>query len=100
MTGHAGIGVALMILVPLALYLFSRMGELRYAVIMLAVAAVAVLIVPHIPGSPIACLAVHAKHGNPCARRQAWVIILCFAVPLAVAGEATGCGFIRRRRRP
>jgi hypothetical protein len=100
MANHAVFGAILAVLIPLALVLFHRIGELRYAVIFLAAAAAAVLVVPRVPGSPIVCLAARPAHGNPCAHAMGWVMGLCFLAPLAIAGLGTRRRRPRRRRGP
>lgn len=61
------------------------------AVVTLIVTAV---ILPRVPGSPVACLAI--RHGDPCASHMNWVFGLCVLAP---AGTATLCRDWCERRR-
>ena len=72
--------------------------------VLLAVAAAAVtliitvIILPHVPGSPVACMTRHG--GNPCAGHMTWVAGLCVVAPVAVATVCKDlCDRGPRRRR-
>ena len=55
----------------------------RIAAVILGAAAVAVFAAPHVPGSPVACLAVPA--GCRGATQLDWVFALAFVIPAALA---------------
>jgi amino acid permease len=99
-TPREELAVALVILVPLVLFKFRRMGQLPDALFVLTLAVFMIFVVSRIPHSPIACINVHPPHNaDPCTSDQnAWIMGLVICFPLGAGGEL---GIIyRRRRRP
>lgn len=67
--------------VPLLWFVGRRVGLGLSLVVGFAVAVFDDEVVPHFPGSPIAC--VLSSHANPCVGRQIdWLMALTFVVPL------------------
>ena len=100
--------VALAVLVPLALRVMRRLGDLVPVLIILGTAALTVYVLPAFPHSPVACLA--ARRGCTTDREIPWVIGLAFVLPIGLAvayktlrGDrrgSTGTRPVFRRLRP
>jgi hypothetical protein len=72
-----------LVAVVLVLVLLSRIGDLVPGVLMLGTAALAVFVLPSMPGSPDACLNIH--HGDPCHGHTTALIWLVFVIPICLA---------------
>ena len=87
MTTHTtlDIGIALLVFIPLTLFLGARIGEGVPFLLAIIAAAFMAFVVPRVPGSPIACLDRHPAAGNPCAGHMDWIWALNILTPLGVA---------------
>ena len=85
---------ALIVLVPVALYLMRRMGNFAEALIILGTAALVVFVLPHVPHSPVAILAHPGR--KPTTAETDWVMGLAFLLPLVLGAAYSE---IRRRNR-
>jgi hypothetical protein len=90
------IGIALLVFIPLTLFLGARIGEGVPFLLAIVIAAIMAFVVPRVPGSPIACLDRHPAAGNPCAGHMTWIWVLNIAAPLGIAAVA---GEVRDHRR-
>jgi hypothetical protein len=73
---------ALIVLIPLGLFLARRAGDALPWLAAVAVAAFVIFVIPSVPGSPVACM---DHRSNPCAGHINAVIGLAFVLPLCVA---------------
>lgn len=104
-----GIGIALLVLIPLTLWLGKRTGVGASFLVAIATAFFMGFVVPHIPGSPIACLDLDRAPAagqstsawlasNPCAAHMDAVYYLNLAVPLLAGFAWAEVRDFRRRR--
>lgn len=76
--------IALMALCLVAMILIARRTKDALPLLIVAVGVSVILVMPHIPGSPIACLAVKGGACNK-GHEETWLFGLVFILPLGVA---------------